>query len=956
MDATKAVGRSRQVGRWVVRTQTALLAVTVALALAVRPLRTPSAAPPSAPQAVRVRVPPDCMEPERGHCFLARMDFGEDGDRTTHNGSGLLLFENGRPLGPAHALHEDIRRKGGGRYSHWTRGTLYFSTSDNTDPRTNGRVYEVASTNPDSTLGGLSRFPVRHRQHVEEISRSRHEYLVHVGGTLDMDNTLTLASNNVFVAFQNNVSLTIENVGDVPVVNPRLVVNDRGNWYTFDSLLAEFTRGATNDQEKAYLIWQNMRQNLYHQTPLFSDAEPHDPVKLLNVFGFNLCDDAGHAGCSLFFHAGLTGSKNRALNGHVQCEAFVDGRFEFLDVDMDCFYLDRENRFPVGGDQLARDHDLVRRELNYGPVVDRFRPSDTVAALFGPDDRRFDARRRGHEIAYTLRPGERVEFRWDNVGKYCCQGPEWQHRPPYFGNSKFVFCPRLTLADIRRDAFQWHDLAAAPDQAAPARVVGVSQRATLSYQIQTPYPVCGGTVRAEFFGRSDGDTFTVSLSLNGRTWKELWRASGKGRHVATVPLDAALDVHHAPAKYAYFVRVGLSSAADSTAGAAHSPTPSTSQSRPTAGLCRLEIETDVLAAPFSLPRLRVGQNRVVYWDATREPHRVRVTHSWKECDAVQPLPPVQRPTHPLPGAQVRQSIVRFSWPAVPGAKWYHLQVSRRPDFAYPYRTSFDVVIPTTHWEVPFTGLFSPDTVYYWRLRCRDRWGVWGRWSEPWTFTWHGPCVPVGLGYEQHGRTLVLHWQPNPKGQRPVRYEVYGSDEKGFSVHKQRHTVPGRGEVPGNFFAETTETSLVVVSDRLNAENANRVYYRVVAVDAHGTRSGCSDFVELPHPFLYSQPVTQARVGQPYRYQLESLRSLGDYQCRPDPQAKPKRQYAYRYWDVERNEFRLVEGPNWLKLDRQTGLLSGTPRPEHAGRWLVVVEVRNQFGRRDRQRFVVEVAP
>jgi hypothetical protein len=50
------------------------------------------------------------------------------------------LFENGFPLGPADSMHADIRAKGGGAHSHWG-SHLYFSTSDGTDPRTNGRIY-----------------------------------------------------------------------------------------------------------------------------------------------------------------------------------------------------------------------------------------------------------------------------------------------------------------------------------------------------------------------------------------------------------------------------------------------------------------------------------------------------------------------------------------------------------------------------------------------------------------------------------------------------------------------------------------------------------------------------------------------------------------------------------------------------------------------------------------------
>lgn len=60
------------------------------------------------------------------------------------NRSSLQLFENERPLGPAHSSHGEIRKSGGGRYSHWA-GSLYFSASDSSDPRSNERVYRVSS-------------------------------------------------------------------------------------------------------------------------------------------------------------------------------------------------------------------------------------------------------------------------------------------------------------------------------------------------------------------------------------------------------------------------------------------------------------------------------------------------------------------------------------------------------------------------------------------------------------------------------------------------------------------------------------------------------------------------------------------------------------------------------------------------------------------------------------------
>jgi hypothetical protein len=58
--------------------------------------------------------------------------------------SNLNLYENGQLLGPAHSAHSDIRESGRGRYSHW-RGSLWFSASDSSDPRANGRTYSVSA-------------------------------------------------------------------------------------------------------------------------------------------------------------------------------------------------------------------------------------------------------------------------------------------------------------------------------------------------------------------------------------------------------------------------------------------------------------------------------------------------------------------------------------------------------------------------------------------------------------------------------------------------------------------------------------------------------------------------------------------------------------------------------------------------------------------------------------------
>jgi len=59
--------------------------------------------------------------------------------------SSIDLLENGKPLGPENATEDDVITLGRGRNFHVSR-TIVFSTSDNTDPRKNGRTYEIATT------------------------------------------------------------------------------------------------------------------------------------------------------------------------------------------------------------------------------------------------------------------------------------------------------------------------------------------------------------------------------------------------------------------------------------------------------------------------------------------------------------------------------------------------------------------------------------------------------------------------------------------------------------------------------------------------------------------------------------------------------------------------------------------------------------------------------------------
>ncbi len=91
-------------------------------------------------------VPANAIKQGTGHEYIYRLPTiltGWPSDLETLNGSRLVLLEDGAPLSGGHAMRDEIIEWGHGRYVHLGR-TVRFSTSDNSDPRRNGRCYAVA--------------------------------------------------------------------------------------------------------------------------------------------------------------------------------------------------------------------------------------------------------------------------------------------------------------------------------------------------------------------------------------------------------------------------------------------------------------------------------------------------------------------------------------------------------------------------------------------------------------------------------------------------------------------------------------------------------------------------------------------------------------------------------------------------------------------------------------------
>src|SRR6516165_1955186 len=432
---------------------------------------------------------------------------------------------------------------------------------------------------------------------------------------------------------------------------------------------------------------------------------------------------------------------------------------------------------------------------------------------------------------------------------------------------------------------------------------------TIVWIIRSPYILVGGRLETE----ENGAKF--SLSWDGKTWQK----AGPDLDKFFAPAG--------PARYAYRLRCELGAGAR---------------------LKRLGIVHDIQMAPLALPAMSIGDNKFVYTDQSPGKRRVRIIHDWVERSASRPPEAPRTPTFPPDKGEAEGTHLVFRWPAPKNADKgsiadYHFELSDRQDMSWPLSPNFYKLISKTvdrgksQYTLPHGGLLAVDRKYYWRVRAKNKTGVWGTWSATWSFTPRGPASPtdVTLVIDRDRHTGVLRWKPNPTGRKPVKYRIYGSDERGFTISDEPYkAVVGVSKVispnrAANYMTEVSATEVAVIGAEINLPNANRAYYRVVAVDERGNRSGPSDFAEAPRPIIWSRPVTAAKVGSEYRYRLSAIRSLGDVRTRVVDGKE-----TMSYWDLEAPRFALEQGPPWLKMDAGTGLLSGVP--DRPGRVAVVV--------------------
>ena len=352
--------------------------------------------------------------------YVARVRLNRSGDKS--GGPSLCrLLEDGKTLPHPRSLHAEIRERGGGRYSHWTETSVYFSTSDSTDPRTNGRKYELVS---DETF-------VR-KTAVLSATSMRSSF------------TIATPGNSLIRPLQT----TIVNRDPQLAVIPRLTRRGDPDLTSIASILASITNKQMSDEHRAIAIWKFLVDWRYHDYPAENRGEVHDPLKLVNVYGYGFCDDSAAAFCRLASEAGIK-ARSYGLSGHVVAEAFYGNAWHMFDPDHQVFYRN-ENQEVASVAELERNPQWITREAR-DPIG-----SDTeiIAEIYSTRDnnRSFQA----DYVAPTVRrmilsPGDQVVFDFDRQEKVHRRTFQDQPLPRSFANGTWS----TTISSVGRQHVRW---------------------------------------------------------------------------------------------------------------------------------------------------------------------------------------------------------------------------------------------------------------------------------------------------------------------------------------------------------------------------------------------------------------------------------------------------------------------------------------------------------------------
>ena len=173
-------------------------------------------------------------------------------------------------------------------------------------------------------------------------------------------------------------------------------------------------------------------------------------------------------------------------------------------------------------------------------------------------------------------------------------------------------------------------------------------------------------------------------------------------------------------------------------------------------------------------------NKVYYWRA-KAYDVSKWSDNWSEIRSFNLDIDLTVPQNPSPsnGSTIIETTPLLGWEVMASATGYHMEVNTDSGFTGTVIADDDTLTASPS-EYPITKALSDNTTYYWHVKIKNEDGVWGDWSNTWSFTIDIPTPTTPS--PSNGSTIIetqplLDWEDVTGADT---YEIQINDENDFS--------------------------------------------------------------------------------------------------------------------------------------------------------------------------------
>ena len=659
------------------------------------------------------------------------------------------------------------------------------------------------------------------------IQKSPFENKIHMGGLLDADNTSTYSSDGRLIReFEPMVSLSISNRGKTSINSPRLLINNKSNWFSLDMMIEDFSSHVSSNREKALALWRFMTDNRMHAASPAHGCDISDPINLLGIFGYATCAATADAVTSIGAYLGLPARKwhlSADYQNHTFAEVDFGDGYVIIDPDAQVFYLDYDNCTLLGKDAVELDGYLIHRTHHFGKSS---RSNFAMASLYnGVIAESGPSACSGASLDINLRPGETILYHWQEPDSYFHNILPANFSTPFpITNDKIIYDVPISAVNLSELLYSYSNiiLDRNPDGDPFIRSAALNKKSEFIIKMKSPFILLDSQIIFKWFQATEHNRITLDFSADKSKWQKVWNSSKSGFQQTGINLTSYIKELPAKNRHDIYLRFKLMPKSRSEA----------------CGISAIKIISTFQASRFFMPHLQLGENLIAYTDETLDERNIEVDIKWRESAANSPPKAVAAPLFPQQNGETTSLQFTFKWTAANDPDEdaiidYHFQLSDHEDMSFPLSPNFDIYVSAVQekvqaeFSIPWPGLLNNGTTYFWRVRAKDGRGAWSRWSRVWSFVARGIMMPVaGRVINDSDGNVELHWHANPNGARPAFYQIHGSN------------------APNGFTPDSDSFVCTSKYPKYRISSTAFKYYRVISVDAFNQASGPSKVISV----------------------------------------------------------------------------------------------------------------